>query len=162
MPTKNATNAPQRAKPPKAIPTSTPQTTTPTDQPKPKRPYYGGGRKSPVNKVQAIAMREAGCTMQTIANAHGVTPSAIYRNMKDLPALNDFRAHKDTAFESLQHRIMQTIDEETIKQAPLLARVTAIGIAEDKIRLFRGQATSNINVLVGYIQDLQGSQSGGD
>ena len=100
-------------------------------------------------------MRQAGCTMQTIADSMGVTPVSIYRNLKDLPELTDFRQHKDMAFENLQQQIAKTIDEETIKAAPLLARVTAMGILEDKTRLIRGQATGNINVLVGYIQDLQ-------
>ena len=118
-------------------------------------------RKPKINKTQAIAMRNAGCTLQTIATAQGVTPGAIYRSIKDLPDLVDFRTHKDTAFEHLQHQIAQTIDMDAIKAAPLLARVTAIGILEDKTRLIRGQATGNINVLVGYIQDLQRATDAG-
>ena len=114
-----------------------------------------------VNKTQALAMRNAGCTLDTIARAQGVTPQSIYHHLKDMPVLTDFRTHKDTAFEHLQHEIMQTIDMATIKAAPLLARVTAMGILEDKTRLIRGQATGNINVLVGYIQELQRGMDAG-
>ena len=119
------------------------------------KPKGKPGRKPKVNKSQALAMRNAGCTLQTIADSMGVHRTAIYQNLKSLPDLIDFQQHKDTAFENLQHEIMKTIDVDTVKAAPLLARVTAIGILEDKTRLIRGQATGNINVLVGYIQDLQ-------
>ena len=130
------------------------QQAKPTKDPTNKHPR-GGGRKPKVDKLQAVAMRNSGCSLATIARAQGVTTQSIYKNLLTLPELIDFRQHKDTAFESLQHEIAKTIDIDTIKAAPLLARVTAMGILEDKTRLIRGQATGNINVLVGYIQDLQ-------
>lgn len=113
------------------------------------------GRKPLVDKSKAIALRDAGLTYQEIADIQGVTPGAIYKNIKDLPEIKSFRENKDHVYERLQHDILKSISEEDIKKSPMGSRVLAIAQIEDKIRAIRGQSHINIMQIVAHIEAIQ-------
>jgi hypothetical protein len=73
--------------------------------------------------------------------------------------LKDFQQNKADIFDALQHRMVMSITDEVIDKAPLLPRVTAAAILEDKARTIRGQATQvNVNVLVDAARMLREMQ----
>ena len=77
-------------------------------------------------------------------------------------ALRDFQNSKAEVYDALQVRILESITEGDITKAPLMARVTASAILEDKARVIRGQATGiNMIQLVDLVEaiKLKDSQS---
>jgi len=97
----------------------------------------------PLSKI--IELRRKNLSLQQIADICKCSKQNIHRRLKDVEEFEDFC--KDTAieYEILQHRILRSIDEESIKKTPMASRVTAIAILEDKKRLVRGQTTERID-----------------
>lgn len=70
--------------------------------------------------------------------------------------LGEFQESKADNYDSLQLRFLSSITHADIVKAPLLARVTASAILEDKARTIRGQATQiNVNVLLDAVQAVR-------
>ena len=70
--------------------------------------------------------------------------------------LREYQENKADIFDALQKRIMSSITEADIAKAPLMARVTAGAILEDKARVIRGQATGiNVTVLMDAIDAIR-------
>lgn len=111
------------------------------------------GRK--VDIKQVIKMRNAGASLQTIAETQGVSKQAIHLMLKDVASmiappeqLEQYRAKQadilDTVAMAYSSRLL---DEDAIKGASALQAASVLGISIDKSRLISGQSTQNLAVL---------------
>eukprot|EP00697_Spironema_sp_BW2_P006527 gnl/Spiro4/1982_TR945_c0_g1_i1.p6 gnl/Spiro4/1982_TR945_c0_g1~~gnl/Spiro4/1982_TR945_c0_g1_i1.p6 ORF type:complete len:140 (-),score=13.54 gnl/Spiro4/1982_TR945_c0_g1_i1:182-601(-) len=101
-----------------------------------------------------------------IARKVGCDPALVHRVLKDflgpssVEDLKEFQTNKADIFDAMQLRIHKSINDADIAKAPLLARVTAGAILEDKARTIRGQATQvNVTLLldaVSAIREMRG------
>ena len=89
-------------------------------------------------------------TQTEAAKILGCNKSNINRRLKAAGIkpgyLEKYRTHKPDVMESVQYRILESINAGDIKKASLQQKITAAGILEDKIRLNRGLATGNMAV----------------
>lgn len=108
-----------------------------------------------VDKEKAITLRKKGLTLREIGDLFDVSPAAIYKHVKGVGELAEFRDTKENVFEFHQARILNQLTGEDIKKMSGTQKVVAAAVLEDKIRLIRGQSTANVAILVGAIEDLQ-------
>ena len=101
---------------------------------------------------KADIAKRVGCDW---TNVHRV----LQRFMGNDTSEDDLRAYQENKadiFDALQKRIMGSITDTDIAKAPLMARVTAGAILEDKARVIRGQATGiNVTVLMDAIDAIR-------
>lgn len=76
---------------------------------------------------------------------YGITPNTV----------ESFKNNRAEIFAGLQEKILKTINEDAIKDASVLQRITSAGILYDKERLERGQSTQNISALIGMIHEIR-------
>lgn len=100
-----------------------------------------------INKEQAIAMYKGGMKQTDIAEAFGVTRTAISnliaRTKANEDVLSEYRANKAQIMEGIQSELLSAVSADNPKAQAL---VTSAAILEDKIRLERGQSTVNTAV----------------
>ena len=108
---------------------------------------------------KAIIARTKGQSLRQIAKDQGLHHSAIHASLSrftDNALTREFTAKRAAILQGLQANILDSIQDEDVKAASLLQRVTAVGILHDKERLELGQATSiselDIRALVALIQ----------
>ena len=115
--------------------------------------------KSKTKSILAMVAAAETATCPEIARACDTSNQHVHQVLAryglTLANTENYKQNRSEILAGLQDKILQTIDDDAIKAAPLAARAATYGILFDKERLERGQATGNINVLVGYIQDLQ-------
>jgi IS30 family transposase len=98
-----------------------------------------------------------------VLNASGKTPNAIAKSMgrshhtlakflrkpETREQINVQRAELATMFDNVAHRIVDSVNDEDIKKANLVQKMTSAGISVDKASLLRGDTpTFNVNVAV--------------
>ena len=102
----------------------------------------------PVETILALHKKKLSCSQ--IAAIVGCSPQNIQQRLAS-DGISILRAHKDNRAD-LQAltgaKILRTIDENTIKKASLLQRLSSYGILYDKERLERDLSTQNIKPLV--------------
>ena len=88
----------------------------------------------------------AGRTYHAIAKELGRSPHTVKKAIADPETAKQVEAIKTdlaSMFEDIIRRNLESISEEDIKKSTMLQRMTTIGIGVDKMRLMRGQSTSN-------------------
>ena len=71
--------------------------------------------------------------------------------------LKEFQENKADIYDSIQHRLLQSISNDKLTKMQPYPAVVAAGILEDKARTIRGQATGiNVSVLLDLVQALKG------
>jgi predicted transcriptional regulator len=98
-----------------------------------------------------------------IAKRVGCDPANVHRVLTRFlgdkateEELAQYQSTKADVFDALQLRIHKSITDEDISKAPLLPRVTAAAILEDKARTIRGQATQiNVSLLLDAVQAVR-------
>jgi len=109
-------------------------------------------RYSDAEKVQALAALEVGSSISAAARAIGMPRKtlsqwglgqAIHPSVAE--ASHEKALELAGKFESIAHRIVDAMPGK-IGDANLAQAATAAGIAVDKMRLLRGEATSNIQI----------------
>jgi hypothetical protein len=124
-----------------------------------KKPANKPRKNQKVDKLSAVTCKQNGLTYSQIAKLQNVSPQAIHKSIQHLLPTQDteiYKRNRANIFAEIQRKIVTTIDDDCIKDASLLQRITAAGIVYDKERLETGQSTGNIAVLIGKIEDLQG------
>lgn len=98
---------------------------------------------------EAIKLQLAsGNSIRRVARITGRSRPTVAKVKKDHhSAIEELQTQLAGDFMELANRLVSSIDEETIKKAPLQARVVSAGIAVDKSRLISGQSTENYAVL---------------
>ena len=121
--------------------------------------------KTKTESILAVAAVAPTLTPPEIARTCGTSRQMVHTVLArygiEQANVDNYKQHRAEILAGLQDKIISTIDDDAIKAAPLAARAATYGILFDKERLERGQATGNINVLVGYIQDLQRATDAG-
>jgi hypothetical protein len=117
----------------------------------------GAGRRAIVLKLKHPELSDA-----KIAKRVGCHPANVSKVLSRFlgdhseEELRDFQENKANIFDALQLRQLKSITDEDIAKAPLLPRVTASAILEDKARTIRGQATQiNVSVLLDAVQAIR-------
>lgn len=93
-------------------------------------------KKRPHASIRQIAA-ETGISRTTAADV--LSKYGIKKN-----ELDEFKDNRADIYAGTIARIVNSIDDETIKNASLRDRATAAGILQDKERLERGQSTTNV------------------
>ena len=113
-------------------------------------------------RIRKLKMRYPEMSEGQIAKRVGCDPANVHRVLKRFMgdnagiSLNEYQEHKADIFDTLQQRIHLSITDADIAKAPLMARVTAAAILEDKARTIRGQATGiNVNVLLDVVDAIR-------
>lgn len=108
----------------------------------------------PEMSKSAIA-RRVGCS---VGNVNYVLTKYLRDISED--ELSQFRRDKPEIMESIQHRLLSSLDSKKIAKTNAVQAVTAVAILEDKIRLQRGQATTiNVSVLHELIDEIRREDS---
>ena len=104
--------------------------------------------KSPSKQQITAMVLEAGLTQEQVAAQTGVCQqrvSQIIQEVKNDKNFLDFTKNKDKVFENLQYKIINLAGSEALKTMLNKRGFTDVAILEDKIRLIRGESTSNIS-----------------
>ena len=118
-------------------------------------------KKKPPKQVdikKAIKLRTQGMSYQTIADIQGTTRQAIHQALQDLLPTDTTKAFQEQRADILSHmqlRLLQSIDNEDIKKAPMGSRVLAACQIYDKERIERGLSTSNHAIIHADIEALR-------
>ncbi len=121
----------------------------------------------PGTKAQAI-LTLAACTPATppeIADTVNTSRQHVHQVLArygvEPNRIASFKEHRADILAGITERILATVDEETIKDASLLQRVTSAGILTDKERLERGLSqgdTLTVQVAISQVRALSISQ----
>ncbi len=108
---------------------------------------------------EAQIARRVGCDP---ANVHRVLKRFLGTNHSESD-LRDYQNNKADIYDGLQMRALGSITDDDIAKAPLLPRVTAAAILEDKARLIRGKATQiDVSALLDAVQAAREMQAARD
>jgi predicted transcriptional regulator len=106
-------------------------------------------RKPKADKKQvADLVLNRGLTQDQAAALTGVAQSRISEIIKEVrtnPDVIQFSKSKDKIYEGLQVKLINLADDDALKSMLSKRGFTDVGILEDKIRLIRGESTSNIS-----------------
>lgn len=108
-----------------------------------------GGSKPPTVKElgKAKALFALGKTYNQVAKELSRDPKSIKKWLTQPEVAQEIvELKKEVAglYEDLSQRILESITDETIKEAKLRDRVISAGVCTDKSRLLKGQSTQNI------------------
>lgn len=125
-----------------------PQTQTLTKTKTRKNPPQKSTNLKPdqIRKIARLAIK--GNTERAISALTGIPKTTIHAQLqviKDSPEFHGFADKKADCYELLQYQIVNSVDQSAIKTMISKRGLTDVGILEDKIRLIRGQSTSNIS-----------------
>jgi AraC-like DNA-binding protein len=121
------------------------------------KPVMGNTGVAPLIRREKLRYPEL--SNAQIARRVGCDPSNVHRVLKRFmgeqiheDSLEEYQGAKADIYDVLQRRFLGSIDDADIAKAPLIARVTASAILEDKARTIRGQATSiNVTALLDLV-----------
>lgn len=111
-----------------------------------------------VDVKKAIKLRTQGMSYQTIADMQGTSRQAIHQALKDIlptEATKTFQEQRADILSNMQLRMLQSIDAEDIKKAPMGSRVLAACQLYDKERTERGLVNSTSAVIHADIEALR-------
>ena len=117
------------------------------------------GPKGLAPLIRSERLRFPELSESEIARRVGCSPSNVHRVIKRFmgeqqhdDTLEDYQHSKADIYDAMQRRFLGSINDSDIAKAPLIARVTASAILEDKARTIRGQATSiNVTALLDLV-----------
>lgn len=94
--------------------------------------------------------RKKGLSYADISQLVGITKQSVHQRLQREgladTSLSDFISTRADMFALVQRRILYSIDDQVIKDAPLGARTLAIAQLYDKERLERGLSTDNLSI----------------
>ena len=97
-----------------------------------------------------IEYRSKGLSLNEIAKLIGCSKQNVHKRLEAVgyskEDLENFKNHRADVFAFLQSRLLNSIDDETIKELNAYQRIIGIGVLYDKERLTRGQSTANVDV----------------
>jgi hypothetical protein len=102
------------------------------------------------------ALLAAGISPTAIAKKIGRDHKTVVSYAKEpgtVAEVADLREDLSDAFEGLARRMVDSITDSDIEKINAYQRAVAAGIATDKMRLLRGQATSNQSVFFHIVQE---------
>lgn len=136
-----------------------------TTAPKPAKTAQRGknnSRKGTAPRIRQLATRYPELSKAEIARRVGCSQANVscvlktYLGSTTQAELKDFQDSKADVYDSIQHKLLLSIDKSKISKASALQTVTAAAILEDKSRIIRGQATSiNVSVLMDVVEALR-------
>lgn len=110
------------------------------------QPVKVKNKPNSVDKRKAIAMVKGGMSQTEVAKEFGVGRSAIsnliQRTEDNRTIINTYRENKPEIMEGLQAELLSAVSRDDPKGSQSL--IVGAGILEDKIRLARGESTSNV------------------
>jgi len=115
----------------------------------------------PIESIIEYADREPPLSYQEIADLVGCTKQNVHDRLRRVgynrANAKHFEKNRAKTFQFLQSRILNSIDDQEIKDTPVYQRIISAGILYDKERLESGKSTANISVVEvqGTIADLQ-------
>ena len=116
--------------------------------------------KSPTKKQLMTLRCKKGLTEREISAVTGIPKTTIHDNLQKIqndPEFKDFQSNKAIYFEKIQHELIKNADHDAIKTMLNKRGMTDAAILEDKIRLIRGQSTSNtlvdVRMLISQVED---------
>ncbi len=116
---------------------------------------------TPLNTILA-KIKKTG-SIPDAAKILGITPQAVHDRLKradiDHREFTDYSTDKGFSHEVLQYRLNRSLSKQDIKKMPGGSRILAICQLDDKIRLARGESTSNINVISKFIEQAHEPKS---
>lgn len=116
---------------------------------------------TPLAKIIAKVKKTGSVT--DAAKLLNLSREAIYDRLKradiDIKELIDYTNDKALSHEVLQYRLNKSLSQDDIKKMPGGSRILAICQLDDKIRLARGESTSNINVISKFIEQAHEPKS---
>ena len=110
----------------------------------------GRRKKADMDKLDEVdtkilKLANKGCTSREIASAVKLSQSAICQRMqriKNSPEFKAFTSDKAMAFEILQKRMMDMLEDDEVLEAVIRKQgVIPIAVLQDKIRVMRGEVT---------------------
>ncbi|MDR4509618.1 MAG: hypothetical protein MRJ65_15550 [Candidatus Brocadiaceae bacterium] len=93
-----------------------------------------------------IELRRKNLSYNEIGKIVGCSKQYVHQKLRDTEDFEGFTKDPALRYEILQHKILQTLDDESIKKINAYQRIIAVGVLEDKKRLLRNQSTENINI----------------
>ena len=120
---------------------------------KPDNPSHKSHTKTPLQE-RIIAAKKAHPDLNNkqLAAIVGTTRETTSRILTqygvDIGAIEAYQAHRADILDALQQRIASSITDEDIKKANLLQRLSAYGIAYDKMRIERGLSDGSSKPMV--------------
>ena len=107
---------------------------------------------APLSDILTLRFKQ-GLTYQQIADKYNVSAQAIsdrIKRFKSIPQdpeyISAYKSSRADVFAALQIRILDSIEEDDLKKAPLQSKMWSVGVLYDKERLETGQSTQNIGV----------------
>jgi len=109
-----------------------------------------------IEKQQIATLAATGKSQRAIARATGRDPRTVARVLKDPGVLDEKAKIEDrlaSRFEQLTVAVLDSVSEDDLSKASLQAKVTSAAIMTDKVRLLRGQTTSNVGLMVRLVRE---------
>ena len=129
--------------------------------------FYSDEIVSPDNRIDrsnkdipiqsVIEYRNKGLSLGEIAKLTGCSKQNIHQRLEsvgyDKENLEYFKKHRGDVFAFIQSRLLNSIDDETIKGMNAYQRIIGASIMYDKERLETGKSTANISTFA-HIVDM--------
>ena len=119
-------------------------------------------RNKGISTHTLIELRLKGLTYEEIAKVVGCHLSNVQVRLRrvdfELNGLKTFKASKGDILALYQRKLLSSISDADIKEAPLGSRVLAACQLYDKERLERGQSTSNVLAITAMIDVIEASE----
>ena len=117
--------------------------------------------KIPVEKLLMYALQGKSC--DEIAKLTGCSRQNVSFRLKahkdQIDAYLTFKQDPAALWEYQEYRVLNSVADSDINKARLAEKATFAGIARDKVRLQRGQSTTNIQALTALITSIHTPQS---
>lgn len=116
--------------------------------------------KIPVEKLLMYALQ--GKSYDEIAKLTGCSRQNVSNRLKthknQIDAYLTFKQDPAALWEYQEYRVLNSVADSDINKARLAEKATFAGIARDKVRLQRGQSTTNIQALTALITSIHAPQ----
>jgi hypothetical protein len=103
-------------------------------------------------------------TPPEIAESVNTSPQHVHQTLQryglDANTVDSFKKHRADIFAGLQHRLLDSIEADDIKKAPMGSRVLAAAQLFDKERLERDLSTDNVFQVTDIIQRIRAQDDG--
>jgi IS30 family transposase len=117
---------------------------------------------TPEIRQKVIELSEKNLTTREVETLttvdHSTVAKILQRYGLEKQNIDDYIAQRPQILAGLQTKILQSIDEDDLKTASLLQRVTAYGVLYDKERLETGKSTQNVQGIYHIVSEIERSE----